>query len=84
MKKFSRGYRTEKDQREREEIAKVRTELLERLTQLIRTGGHEAEAEYVVALKQIRQDMSESELSEWISRYHDAVNARQLLDQDDL
>jgi hypothetical protein len=84
QKKFWSGYRTEKDLREREEIAEVRSQLLERLTQLIRTGAHEAEPEYVVVLKQIRQDISEGELREWIKRYHDAVNARQSLDRESL
>lgn len=82
MKKFWGGYRTEKDLREREEIAKVRSELLERISRLIRTGGHEAESEYVAVLKQIRQDMSPEELKERIRQYHDAVNERQLLDQE--
>jgi hypothetical protein len=82
MKTFWPGYRTEKDLREREEIEKVRSDLLDRLTQLIRTGGHKAEAEYVVVLKQIRQDMSKEELREWVRRYHDAVDERQLLDRE--
>lgn len=82
MRKFWRGFRKASDLREREEIAKVRSDLLDRLSQLIRTGGHEAESEYVAVLKQIRQDMSEDELRERIRQYHDAVNARQLLDRE--
>ena len=49
--KFSGGYRTQKDLREREEIARVRGELIETLRRLIRTHGHDGEAEYVRELK---------------------------------
>jgi len=82
MKKFWRGFRKASDLREREEIAQIRSDLLERLSRLVRTGGHEAEPEYVAVLKQIRQDMSEEELRERIRQFHDAVNERQLLDQE--
>jgi hypothetical protein len=81
MKKFWRGFRKASDRHEREKIAKVRSDLLERLSQLIETGGHEAEPEYAVVLKQIRQDMSEEELRERIRQFHDAVNDRQLRDR---
>jgi len=81
MKKFWKGFRKASDLREREEIAKARSDLLVKLSDLIETGGHEAEPEYVIVLKQIRQDMSEEELRDRIRQYHDAVNARQLLDQ---
>jgi hypothetical protein len=80
MRRFWRGFRKESDLREREEIAKVRSDLLERLRLLLRTGGHEGEAEYVTILKQIKQDIGKEELQEQIRRYHDAVNDRQLLD----
>jgi hypothetical protein len=82
MRRFWRGFRKASDLREREEIAKVRSDLLARLSDLVRTGGHEAESEYVTVLKQIRQDMSEEELRGRITQFHDAVNARQLLDQE--
>lgn len=82
MRRFWRGFRKAKDVREREEIAKVRQDLLERLTQLVRYGGHDAEPEYVAVLKQIRQDMSAKELQERIRQFHDAVDERQLLDRE--
>lgn len=82
MRKFWRGFRKASDLREREEVAKVRSDLLERLSHLIRIGRHEAEPEYVLVLKQIRQDMSEEELRERIRQFHDAVNDQQLLDQE--
>ena len=82
MKKFWHGFRKAKDLREREEIEKVRSDLLEKLKHLVSTGGHEAEHEYVVVLKQIRQDMNAEELKERIRQYHDAVNERQLLDRE--
>ena len=41
--KFWRGFRQAKDIREREERAPVKSELLEKLRELITTGGHEAE-----------------------------------------
>jgi len=81
MKKFWRGFRKESDLREREEIAKIRSDLLERLRDLLRSGGHEGEAEYVRVVKQINQDISETELKQRIKQYHDAVYERQLLDQ---
>jgi hypothetical protein len=64
MKKFWRGFGKESDLREREEIAKVRSDLIEKLRELIRTGGHEGEAEYVRVLKQINPDIREEELRE--------------------
>ena len=82
MKKFWRGFRQAKYLREREEIAKVRAELLERLSLLVKTGGHEAEPEYVTVIKQIRQDISPQELKDKIRQFHDAVNDRQLLDRE--
>jgi hypothetical protein len=82
MKKFWHGFRKAKDLNEREEIAKVRSDLLERLNRLVQVGGHDAEPEYVVVLKQIRQDISQEELQEKIRQFHDAVNERQLLDQE--
>jgi hypothetical protein len=82
MRNFWRGFRKASDLRQREEIAKVRSDLLERLGHLVRMGGHEAEGEYVTVLKQIRQDMSAEELQERIRQYHDAVNARQSLDRE--
>jgi len=82
MRKFWRGFRKASDLRKREEIAKVRSDLLDRLSRLIRTGGHEAESEYVIVLKQIRQDIGPEELRERIRQFHDAVNVRQLLDQE--
>jgi hypothetical protein len=43
MKKFWRGFRQAKDIREREERARLKSELLDKLRELLRTVGHEAE-----------------------------------------
>ena len=64
MKKFWRGFRKESDLHERKEIAKVRSELIEKLRELVRTGGHEGEAEFVSVLKQINRDIRDEELRE--------------------
>lgn len=81
MKKFWRGFRKASDLREREEVAKVREELLARLRQLLQTGGHEAEPDFVKVLKQIDQGISGERLQERIRQFHDAVNARQSPDR---
>ena len=63
-----------------ENAIRVRKEQLAKLKELIRVGGHEAEPEYVQALKQWRPDISKEELLEAIRQYHDAVSERQLRD----
>ena len=55
MKKFWRGFRQAKDIREREQRARVRSELLDKLKELLTTGGHEAEAEYVKVVKDLKR-----------------------------
>jgi hypothetical protein len=84
MKNFWRGFRKASDIREREEIAKVREDLIETLRRLIRTRGHDGEAEYVRELKRWKQDISPAELQEQIRRYHVAVDERQSLDREPL
>jgi hypothetical protein len=84
MRKFWGGYRTEKDLREREEIARVREGLIETLRRLIRTCGHDGEAEYVRELKRWKQDIDADEIKERIRQYHAAVDERQSLDQEPL
>jgi hypothetical protein len=86
MKKFWKGYRKPRDEREREERQKIRRELRERLSILLRTGGHEAEPEYVATVKQVFRDVfgreiEKDELIERIRRFHDAVNERKSLDR---
>ena len=63
-------------------LVKVRKEQLAKLGELIRVGGHEAEPEYVEALKQWRPDISKEELLEAIRQYHDAVSERQSRDRE--
>lgn len=81
MKKFWRGFRQAKDIREREERARVRSELLEKLRDLLATGGHEAESEYVKVVKEWKPDITPEELAERINQYHAAVSERQSRDR---
>jgi hypothetical protein len=81
MKKFWRGFRQAKDIREREERTRVKSELLDKLRELLRTGGHEAEAEYVKVVKELKPDIAKEELAERIRQYHAAVSERQSRDQ---
>jgi len=84
MRKFWRGYRQAKDLREREEIKKVRDNLIATLRRLIRTRGHEGEAEYTAELKRWKQDIGAFELRERIRQYHHAVDDYQSRDQEPL
>jgi len=77
MKKFWFGPR-KKD----EDKIRARNEQLEKLRQLIHIGGHEAEPDYVEALKQWKPEISKEELQEKIRLFHDAVSARQLRDRE--
>jgi len=75
MKKFWFGPR-KKD----EDKIRARNEQRKKLQQLVRIGGHEAEQEYVEALKQWKPDIGAEELREMIRRFHDAVSERQSRD----
>ncbi len=81
MKNFWRGFRQAKDIREREERTRVKSELLDKLRELLRTGGHEAEAEYVKVVKELKPDITKEELVERIRQYHAAVSERQSRDR---
>ena len=81
MRKFWRGFRQAKDIREREERARVKSDLLDKLRQLLTTGGHEAEAEYVQVLKDFKPEITPEELKERIRQYHAAVSERQSRDR---
>jgi hypothetical protein len=81
MKRWWRGFRQEKDQREREEIKKVRDELIATLRRLIQTRGHEGEAEYVAELKRWKQDIGPEELRLRVRQYHSAVDEYQSRDR---
>ena len=81
MKKFWRGFRQAKDIREREQRARVRSELLDKLKELLTTGGHEAEAEYVKVVKDLKPEITKGELAERIKQYHAAVSERQSRDR---
>jgi hypothetical protein len=63
MKKFWRGYRSEANEAEREEIARIRREQLGKLRHLLQVGGHEAESEYAQLLKAWKPDISKEELA---------------------
>jgi hypothetical protein len=81
MKKFWRGFRKASDEREREEQAKRRAEVLERLRNLMLAGGHDSEGEFRQMMKDLKPDISNVEMAERVRQYHDAVSARQLRDQ---
>ena len=80
MKKFLRGFG--KSDYIDENAVRVRKEQLAKLKELIRLGGHEAEAEYVQSLKEWRPEISKEELLEAIRLYHDAVSERQSRDRE--
>jgi hypothetical protein len=51
MRGYFRRFLTAKQQHEREEIAQTRAKQLAKLRELVQVGGHEAESDYVQALK---------------------------------
>lgn len=53
---------------------RVRAEQLETLRRIIHDGRHEAEPEYVEAIKQWKPDILKEELQERIKQFHDAVS----------
>jgi hypothetical protein len=57
-----------------ENKVRVRAEQLETLRRIIHDGRHEAEPEYVEAIKQWKPDISKEELQERIKQFHDAVS----------
>jgi hypothetical protein len=57
-----------------ENKVRVRAEQLETLRRIIHEGRHEAEPEYVEAIKQWKPDISKEELQERIRQFHDAVS----------
>jgi len=81
MKNFWRGFRQAKDIRERQERTRVKSELLNKLRELLRTGGQEAEAEYVKVVKELKPDITKEELAQRIRQYHAAVSERQSRDR---
>jgi hypothetical protein len=53
---------------------RVRAEQLATLKRIIHDGRHEAEPEYVEAIKQWKPDISKEELQQRIKQFHDAVS----------
>jgi hypothetical protein len=82
MKKFWRGFRGAADEHERQDKVKVRKEQLEKLRHLLDVGGHEAEPEFVQAIKDWKPDITKAELAERIRQYHAAVSERQSRDRE--
>jgi hypothetical protein len=76
MKKFWFGPKKKDEDRIR-----ARTAQLEKLRRLIEVGGHEAESEYVEALKLWKPGIHDDALREMIRRFHDAVSERQSRDR---
>ena len=56
---------------------RVRAEQLEALRRIIHDGRHEAESEYVEAIKAWKPDISKEELQERIKQFHAAVSGVQ-------
>jgi hypothetical protein len=61
---------------------RVRAEQLETLKRIIHEGRHEAEPEYVEAIKAWKPDISKEELQERIRQFHDAVSGVQERERD--
>jgi hypothetical protein len=61
---------------------RVRAEQLKMLKRIIHDGRHEAEPEYVEAIKQWKPDISKAELQERIKQFHDAVSEVQERERD--
>jgi hypothetical protein len=61
---------------------RVRAEQLKMLKRIIHDGRHEAEPEYVEAIKQWKPDISKEELQERIKQFHDAVSEVQERERD--
>jgi hypothetical protein len=80
MKKFWRGFR--KVSYRDENRMRVRAEQLEKLKRIIHEGRHEAEPEYVEAVKEWKPDISKEELQERIRQFHAAVSAVQERDRE--
>jgi hypothetical protein len=80
MKKFWRGFR--KPNYRDENKMRVRAEQLEKLKRIIHQGRHEAESEYVEAIKEWKPNISKQELQERIRQFHDAVSELQERDQE--
>ena len=61
---------------------RVRAEQLETLRRIIHEGRHEAEQDYVEAVKAWKPDISKQELQERIKQFHDAVSEVQERERD--
>jgi hypothetical protein len=61
---------------------RVRTEQLATLKRIIHEGRHEAEPEYVDAVKAWKPDISKAELQERIKQFHAAVSDVQERERD--
>jgi hypothetical protein len=82
MKKFWRGFRRAADAHERQDRDRVLDEQRQKLRRLLEVGGHEAEPEYVQALKEWIPGITKEELALRIRQYHDAVSERQSRDRE--
>ena len=71
MKKF---WRMGKENYRDENKMRIRAEQLATLKRIIHEGRHEAEAEYVEAVKAWKSEISPEELQQKIRPFHDAVS----------
>jgi hypothetical protein len=58
------GFRKETDKNARDDLARIKTDQLNKLRRLLELGGHEAEPEFVQLLKDWKPDIGKEELAE--------------------
>jgi hypothetical protein len=61
---------------------RVRAKQIETLKRIIHEGRHEAEPDYVEAIKAWKPDISKKELQERIRQFHDAISDVQARERD--
>jgi len=75
MKRFWRGFRKASDLRERQEIAKIKSEQLGKIRELMYGGGGpEAERELRVAIQAWKPGISEREIEAYIKLFRIGVS----------
>jgi len=78
MKRFWRGFRKASDLREREEIAKIKREQLNKIRELMYGGGGpEAERELRIALQAWKPGILEREIEVYIKQFRSGVSGEQ-------
>ena len=73
MKRWWRGIRNRQLDQQK---LKLKREARAKIDQLLETGGHECEDEFVEAYKKFRPDATNDELKKIIKQFHDAVDEK--------